>query len=181
MVDDTTDRISAIYAAICSHELELNRATATFEHAVVAPLTLLNGGAAAAWLSFIATRDSPPSAAPVACWVAGLVFAVGAAHLGWRGQRAYQIAERYRREALELLWVFEPTPDPRAVVAITTELGFDAYLTSHPDQSAPWFRSQKQSRDSVCVAKHFQLAFMVVVSLSTVAFLIGTAVGTATV
>jgi hypothetical protein len=38
------DNEKAVYQAQRNHELELNRATGAFEHAVISPLFLLNGG-----------------------------------------------------------------------------------------------------------------------------------------
>lgn len=116
----------ALHVAVRAHELELNRATAAFEHAVIAPLTLLNGGAAAAWLTFLGGGSEVEASAiyPALAWAVGLVLAVGAAALGWRRQRAFSQAERWRRESLEMLWLGSCDADLRNSLAVLTSFSF---------------------------------------------------------
>lgn len=117
----------ALYKAVRVHEIELNRATAAFEHAVITPLTLLNGGAAAAWLAFLGNRSEVDESAiiPPLAWAFGLILAVFAANLGWRRQRAYSQAERWRRESLEMLWLgSDDADDIRKTLAVLTSFSF---------------------------------------------------------
>jgi len=50
-----------VYNAVRAHELELNRATAAFEHAVLSPLYLLNGGALVAFLTLLGAASGEDS------------------------------------------------------------------------------------------------------------------------
>ena len=88
----------------------LNQATAAFEHAVIAPLVVLNGGAVVAFLTLIgAVADSKSSLSPDAGWVAaatvswalGLIAAALAATYGFRRQQAISVAHRLQRQELE--------------------------------------------------------------------------------
>jgi hypothetical protein len=109
---------SEAYKAVRAHELMLNQATAAFEHAVLAPLVLLNGGAIVAYLTLLGTlADNRPgltvaqwllSAAAVLGWAVGLRAAVTAARHGFLSQRNFSIAHRLRREELEKV-LFPPT------------------------------------------------------------------------
>jgi hypothetical protein len=56
-----TERDLAIYQAQRAHELELNKATAAFEHALVSPLFLLNGGAVVAFLTLLGAASAKDS------------------------------------------------------------------------------------------------------------------------
>lgn len=111
---DTESRsqdLRAVHAGLRNHELELNRATSSFEHTVIAPLTVINGGAAAAWLAFVGNSGQDTSWVwPVGFWCVGLILAVAAAFIGWRRQQAHSKAERLRREAWELLWLAAEPP-----------------------------------------------------------------------
>lgn len=101
----------AVYEAVRAHELMLNQATGAFEHAVLAPLYLLNGGGAIALLTLAgaASGDEPSlsvhtgvALVAVAFWVAGLLAAVAATWWGYRVQRGFAIAGRWRRQRIEL-------------------------------------------------------------------------------
>lgn len=93
----------AIYEAQRAHELELDRASATFEHAVLSPLFLLNGGAAAAFLALLGTDtgsqvlDPRLAVAAAMAWALGLVAGALAAKYGSLAQREFTRAVRQRR------------------------------------------------------------------------------------
>lgn len=102
----------AIYKAVRAHELELNRATAAFEHAVLAPLYLLNGGAVVAFLTLLGAASASDSrldietgwaVAAMTSWALGLLAAALATWFGYRAQQGHAIAERIRRLEVEKL------------------------------------------------------------------------------
>lgn len=88
-----------IYKAIRAHELMLNQATAAFEHAVTAPLIVLNGGAAVAFLTLLGALADPQKSRygvspswvvpAVISWALGLVFVELAVTCGFSSQRQY--------------------------------------------------------------------------------------------
>jgi hypothetical protein len=99
-----------IYDAVRAHELELNRAAIQFEHAILSPLFLLNGGAAVAFLTLVGAASGTESSleidatvAGLACalWAIGLGAAALATYLGFQSQRRYTRVERLRRQAVE--------------------------------------------------------------------------------
>ena len=99
-----------VYNAVRAHELELNRATAAFEHAVLSPLYLLNGGALVAFLTLLGAasgEDSsleielPWAVAGAALWATGLCAAAFATYWGYRSQRYFTRVERLRRQEVE--------------------------------------------------------------------------------
>jgi hypothetical protein len=100
-----------VYKAIRAHELMLNQATSQFEHAAAAPLVLLNGGAAVAYLTLLGAVSDPQTsklalAAPWAvtalvAWALGLITAQAAVTFGLASQRAYSKAQRMKREDVE--------------------------------------------------------------------------------
>ncbi len=104
------EREIAVYQAQRAHELELNRATSSFEHAMVSPLLLLNGGAVVAFLTLLGATSTKPSdfdldrgfaVAAVVAWVLGLVAATLSVHAGYAAQQSFSKAARLRRERIE--------------------------------------------------------------------------------
>lgn len=98
------------YQAVRAHELMLNEAVSRFEHARLAPLIALNGGAVVAFLTLLGalmgkTSGSHPnlwlSGVAVAAWVVGLVAAALATTAATGHQQAISAAHRLRREELE--------------------------------------------------------------------------------
>jgi hypothetical protein len=104
------------YRAVRSHEVMLNQATSAFEHAVLVPLTALNGGAIVALLTLAgAVADKSPLPAgwlvgASMAWALGLIAAALAASCAFRQQRAINAAHRALRERVEQL-VFSTDPD----------------------------------------------------------------------
>lgn len=98
----------AVHRAQRQHELELNRATAAFEHAVLQTLFLLNGGAAVALLTLLGATgleggglDGDGAVRAVVAWSAGVLVAAVATYLGYEAQRAFTMAVSARRLLLE--------------------------------------------------------------------------------
>lgn len=101
-----------IYRAVRAHELELNKAVAAFEHAVLAPLYLLNGGGVVAFLTLIGATSGEGSslqvgvswsAAAVSAWALGLLAAAVATYWFFQAQRGFAGGERIRRQDIESL------------------------------------------------------------------------------
>ncbi len=99
-----------VYKALRSHEITLNQATTAFEHAAIAPLLLLNGGAAVGFLTLlgaVSDTDSRLAASTelavlaIGAWSLGLIMAAVAARLGLQSQRSFSRAHRLRREQVE--------------------------------------------------------------------------------
>lgn len=91
------------------HELELNRATAAYEHATLRTLMVLNGGAAAAFLTLLGAVWSSgprPSFAfvvlAILAWSLGMMVTALATKQAYEGQQGYSKAYRLRRQAEEL-------------------------------------------------------------------------------
>ena len=114
-----------VYDAVRAHELELNRAAVQFEHAVLSPLFLLNGGAVVAFLTLVgaasgsgSTFDIDETVAGLACvlWAIGLGAAAMATYLGFQSQRRYTRVERLRRQAVERV-ILASDPDLVEIVA----------------------------------------------------------------
>ena len=103
------------YKAVRSHEVMLNQATAAFEHAVLVPLTALNGGAIVAFLTLagaVADKNPLPAGWLVgagSAWALGLLAAAAATSCAFRQQRAINAAHRALREQVEQL-VFATEP-----------------------------------------------------------------------
>jgi hypothetical protein len=104
------DRV--VYQAQRAHELELNRATATFEHAVISPVLLLNGGATVAFLTLLGATSAEKSSLTlsvtwatlaVGIWAIGLVVGAIAVRSGYRSQQRFTQAVAGRRRQMELL------------------------------------------------------------------------------
>jgi len=96
------------YVGLRNHELELNRATAAFEHAALKPLTLLNGGATVAFLTLLGAvwkEGNAPSiewvGAAIGSWCLGLVLAAVATAFGYFSQRAFTRRVKRQRQAEE--------------------------------------------------------------------------------
>lgn len=94
-----------IYKAVREHERELNKATAVFEHSMLAPLTLLNGGAIVALTTVLGAAsldlDVRVVLASIGLWSAGLFAVVVATYSGYRAQQWFARAERGRRQDTE--------------------------------------------------------------------------------
>jgi hypothetical protein len=99
----------AVYQAQRAHELELNKATATFEHAVASALFLLNGGAAVAFLTLIGASaknatlslDLGFAVNALICWAAALLLAAAGVYAGYRSQQQFTRAVSCRRQLME--------------------------------------------------------------------------------
>src|SRR3954469_19303145 len=93
-----------VYKAIRAHEIMLNQATSAFEHAAAAPLVLLNGGAAVAYLTLLGAISDPAKSklrfaaawavAALMSWALGLIAAQLAVTFGLISQCAYAKAQR---------------------------------------------------------------------------------------
>jgi hypothetical protein len=101
-----------VYKAERAHELMLNQATSAFEHAAIAPLLVLNGGGAVAFLTLLGAVSNPSSrfsastgwaVAAAIAWAVGLVLAALAASFGLGSQRAFSRRQRIERQAVERL------------------------------------------------------------------------------
>ena len=94
-----------VYRAVRAHELELNRAAIGFEHAILAPLFLLNGGAIVAFLTLLGATTSTSSNLDVApaciSWAGGLLLGVAANYFVFHSQRRFTRVERLRRQEVE--------------------------------------------------------------------------------
>jgi hypothetical protein len=100
-----------VYKAIRAHELMLNQATSQFLHAAAAPLVLLNGGAAVAYLTLLGAVSDPQKSrlnlaaawavAALIAWALGLIAAQAAVTFGLNAQRAYAKAQHIKREGVE--------------------------------------------------------------------------------
>lgn len=95
------------------HELELNKFTHALEVEQLKLLVLLNGGAAAALLTFAKETTYPLTLAgllgPVVLWILGLVAAAAAAVVLRQVQAEFSRAYRHRRQAIE--WSRSQRPD----------------------------------------------------------------------
>jgi hypothetical protein len=118
----------AIYQGQREHELELNRATAAYEHAIVSPLFLLNGGAVVAFLTLLGTAtkkestlsmDIAVATLAVFVWALSLLVAAAEVRAGYESQQRFTRAVRTRRQLMEhalpsrsaLTEVLQPAPD----------------------------------------------------------------------
>jgi hypothetical protein len=109
-VSTEADRELEICRAVRAHELELNRATAAFEHAVLAPLFLLNGGALVAFITLLGASTGEGSELSIfrgwavgsaALRAAGLCTGALATYWGYRSQRLFARRERLSRQDAE--------------------------------------------------------------------------------
>ena len=110
------------YRAVRSHEVMLNQATSAFEHAVLVPLTALNGGAIVALVTLAgAVADKSPLPAgwlvgASTAWALGLIAAALAASYAFQRQRAINAAHRALRERVEQI-VFSTEPELRKALS----------------------------------------------------------------
>jgi hypothetical protein len=134
-VDDPLDADVEIYRAYRAHELELNRATSAFEHAALAPLYLVNGGAVVAFLTLLGATSSEQSELQVAtgwalgaaiAWSLGLLAVTLAARAGYESQRGFTKATRIRRQAMERELIAEQSRLRRALPYLSAEPTEDA-------------------------------------------------------
>ena len=98
------------YEAVRAHEVMLNEAVSRLEHASLAPLITLNGGAVVAFLTLLGVllgKDSGThpnlwlAGCAVVAWVAGLTSAALAVAAATEHQRAISATHRLLREELE--------------------------------------------------------------------------------
>jgi hypothetical protein len=129
--DDGGVSPARLYDAVRTHEVMLNEAASAFEHAVIARLTLLNGGAATAFLTLLGAisktdsqlrADSAWAGAAIIAWIVGLAAAAFATSCRFRVQRAINQGYRLMREQLELELfsarianIVKPPRDPKQV------------------------------------------------------------------
>jgi hypothetical protein len=95
-----------VYKAVRAHELMLNQAASQFEHAFLAPLIVLNGGAVVAFLTLLGADanlawDKNLAAAAIIAWGIGLVLAAFAVRFALELQRQTNIGFRLMRQELE--------------------------------------------------------------------------------
>jgi hypothetical protein len=88
-----------------AHELELNKATLSYEHERLKILAYLNGGAAGAYLTIVTAKDSVVatgySLLALSAWITGLSITAIAWWQAYEGQRGYAQAYRSRRQIEE--------------------------------------------------------------------------------
>jgi hypothetical protein len=123
------ERETEAYRAVRAHEVMLNQATAAFEHAVLSPLFLLNGGASIAFLTLLGAASSDKSTlgvettlafVAVAAWAVGLVAALLATVAGFFLQRANAKVQRMERQEVERLFLMK-SPITAVVAAINPD------------------------------------------------------------
>lgn len=104
------DPETTAYQAVRAHELMLDEAVSRFDHARLAPLIVLNGGAVVALLTLLGAllgKDSGShpklvlSGLAVGAWVGGLVAAALAVAAATKEQQAISTTHRLLREGLE--------------------------------------------------------------------------------
>jgi hypothetical protein len=109
--DNCWENERVVYRTQREHEIELNKATAAFEHAIVSPLFLLNGGAAVAFLTLLGTTSKADSSFKInlwfavlaaSLWASALIAAAVAVQAGYESQRHFTRAVRVRRELIEV-------------------------------------------------------------------------------
>ena len=137
--NSTPDFLLEWYKLQREHEIELNKATLTYELELAKLLVLLNGGAAGAFLTLIGTvwkEGRHPSlvwlAVAILSWLIGLLVAALTIHKAYEIQRDYSTAYRLRRQLEELRRVEElgVKPDdlgifrPRAVTQPVKQWGW---------------------------------------------------------
>lgn len=119
MADTSGDPKISAYEAVRAHELMLNEAVSRLEHASLAPLIALNGGAVVAFLTLLGVllgKDSERhpnlwlSGLAVGTWVVGLVAAALATTAATGQQRAISAAHRLLREELEAALIVNDQP-----------------------------------------------------------------------
>jgi hypothetical protein len=118
--------------------VELNRATAAYEHAIVSPLFLLNGGAVVAFLTLLGTAtkkestlsmDIAVATLAVFVWALSLLVAAAGVRAGYESQQRFTRAVTARRQLMEhalpsrsaLTEVLRPPPDKSAPAKLLDE------------------------------------------------------------
>ncbi|MGH1488064.1 MAG: hypothetical protein ACRBK7_01515 [Acidimicrobiales bacterium] len=136
-----------IYKAVRAHELELNKAVAAFEHAVLAPLYLLNGGGAVAFLTLIGAAsgegsslqvDVRWSAGAISAWTLGLLAAAVTTYWFFQAQRGFAAGERIRRQEIESLVNEEAAKLVAAPTATAERLAEDARDSQARAEQSLW-------------------------------------------
>lgn len=126
----SVDRDIEVYKAVRAHEVMLNQAASAFEHAVIARLVALNGGAAAAFLTLLGAlskSSGPRSYQPwfaggaVVVWSVGLLIASLAARYGFKRQQKLNEAFRIMREEIET----KVSPELAQIVKVLPERASD--------------------------------------------------------
>lgn len=160
-----------VYEGQRTHELELDKATVTFQNAVLSPLFLLNGGASVAFLSLLGVSISAASSArlnlgwslaAVSLWALGLLAGVWAARASYHAQREFTRAVRARRQIFE-----------RDVLPKTSPL-FD-HLTPLPQRSPAEIldAARRLGRQYERLAAGSALLFLAGIGMAAVAVLTG--------
>jgi hypothetical protein len=131
--DTASSLITEIYKAERAHELMLNQATSAFEHAAIAPLLLLNGGGAVAFLTLLGAVSDPKArfsasigwaVAAAIAWAVGLVLGALAASFGLVSQRAFSKKHRIERQQMERL-LLSDAPIVQVVAGSPPEGGWE--------------------------------------------------------
>jgi hypothetical protein len=123
-----------LYKAERAHELMLNQATSAFEHAAIAPLILLNGGGAVAFMTLLGAVSDPKArfsasigwaVGAALTWAIGLVLAALAASFGLVSQRAFSKKHRIERQQLERL-LLTTSPALQVVAGLEPHWGWES-------------------------------------------------------
>jgi hypothetical protein len=153
-----------VYRAERAHELMLNEATSAFEHAAIAPLLLLNGGGAVAFLTLLGAINDPKSKlsastgwaiAASAAWTLGLIAAALGASFGLTSQRAFSKAHRIERQQVE-----------RLLLGVSPIVN----VVAPPPKQRTW---NEQRKDEWAVAKRSQRRYEALRWTSIAAFVAG--------
>lgn len=158
----------AVYQAQRAHELELNKATAAFEHAIVSALFLLNGGAVVAFLTLLGAASANGSSlsvdlgftvAAIVTWSVALVAAAAGVYLGYRSQQEFTRSVSYRRQLMEHALLQEASRLRPVLRKEPTELPQDIH----------------------CRAKKFQRYWLTLCSVALSLFVVGVALAAASI
>ena len=123
------DNELAVYQAQRSQELELNKAAAAYEHGLMSPLFLLNGGATVAFLTLLGAASSQDSTLKVSIvfggsavilWSFGLLVTVLGVRQGYHVQVRYTRATTARRRWMENI-ILENSPLNAAITPVGPE------------------------------------------------------------
>jgi len=182
----------AVYEAQRAHEIELNRATAAFEHATLSPLFLLNGGATVAFLTLLgaaATRDSTLdinpwlSALAALAWSSGLLASTWAARTGYGAQREFSRSVRLRRQLIERQLIrgsdhdfiasLTPLPSESAAMQLSPTDDLGAAIPALDDPRTPLTEARALQDRYLRLSAQACGSFLVGVLLAAVAVVIG--------
>jgi hypothetical protein len=131
--DALSSLTTEVYKAHRAHELMLNEATSAFEHAAIAPLLLLNGGGAVAFLTLLGAVSDPKArfsasigwaVTAAVAWAVGLVLGALAASFGLVSQRAFSKKHRIERQQVERLLIGD-SPVAQVVAGSPPERGWE--------------------------------------------------------